>query len=152
MRGLADRELCGSNAGARRLHAFRSLADNKALMRALAAYALFVLAEYSVWIAMLVFAYSHGGAAIAGLVAVAQLVPAAVAAPMVAALTDRRSPVFMLAGGYLGRAVAVLAGGPLAGYAGAGVAAPAVAPTLPAQATLRPSLAVTTDQLTAANV
>ena len=149
----------GSNAGARRLHAFRSLADNKALMRALAAYALFVLAEYSVWIAMLVFAYSRGGAAIAGLVAVAQLVPAAVAAPMVAALTDRRSPVLMLAGGYLvqaaamaATAVAVIAGVPLAAYAGAVVAATAVTATRPAQATLLPSLAVTTDQLTAANV
>jgi len=79
----------GSSAGARRLHAFRSLADNKALMRALAAYALFVLAEYSVWIAMLVFAYSRGGAAIAGLVAVAQLVPAAVLAPAVTSSCSR---------------------------------------------------------------
>ena len=91
----------GSNSGARRRHAFRSLAANKTLLRVLVAYALFVLTEYSVWIAMLVFAYGHGGATIAGLVAVAQLVPAAVVAPLVAPLADRRSPVVLLAGGYL---------------------------------------------------
>ena len=39
----------GSNSGARRLHAFRSLAANKTLLRVLVAYALFVLIEYSVW-------------------------------------------------------------------------------------------------------
>jgi hypothetical protein len=70
-----------------RLQVFRSLAANRALLRVLQAYVLFILTEYSVWIAMLVFAYDHGGAAIAGLVAVAQLVPASVAAPLVAPLS-----------------------------------------------------------------
>lgn len=65
-----------------RLHAFRSLAGNRALVRILTGYSLFVLTEYSAWIAMLVFAYSHGGATVAGLVAAAQLVPAAVLAPV----------------------------------------------------------------------
>jgi hypothetical protein len=58
---------------------------------------------------MLVFAYSHGGATIAGLVAVAQLVPAAVLAPVVAAAADRRSPVVLLAGGYLMQAAGMAA-------------------------------------------
>ena len=65
----------GDGSGAR-LRAFRSLAANQALLRVLAGYALFILAEYAVWFAMLVFAYSRGGVAIAGLVAVAQLAPA----------------------------------------------------------------------------
>jgi len=124
-----------------------------------AGYALFTLTQYSVWIAMLVYAYSRGGAAIAGLVALAQLVPAALLAPVFAALADRRSPVVLLAGGYLmqaagmGATAAAIAGGvPLAAYAAAVVASTAVGTTRPAQSTLIPSLAVTTDQLTAANV
>jgi len=147
-----------SDSGSRR-HAFRSLAGNGALVRVLTGYLLFVLTEYSVWIAMLVFAYTRGGATVAGLVAVAQLAPAAVVAPVVAPIADRRSPVFLLAGGYLvqaaamaATAAAVMAGGPLAAYAGAAVAATAMTTTRPAQAALIPSVAATPDQLTAANV
>ena len=149
----------GGDSGGRRLHAFRSLAGNGALLRMLVAYVMFILAEYAVWIAMLVFAYSRGGAAIAGLVAVAQLVPAAVVAPVVASLADRRSPVSLLAGGYAaqaaamaGTAAAVIAGAPLAAYAAAVVASTAVTTTRPAQSVLIPSVAATADQLTAANV
>ena len=84
-----------------RLVVFRALAGNRALTRVVAGYALFVLTEYSVWIGMLVYAYARGGATVAGLVALAQLVPAALFAPMAAAVADRRSPVVLLAGGYL---------------------------------------------------
>ena len=149
----------GGDSGGRRLHAFRSLAGNRALLSVLAAYVMFILAEYAAWIAMLVYAYSRGGAAIAGLVAVAQLVPAAVVAPLAASLADRRSPVFLLAGGYVaqaaamaGTAVAIIAGAPLAAYAAAVVASTAVTTTRPAQSVVIPSVAATPDQLTAANV
>ena len=128
-------------------------------MRVLAGYALFVLTEYAVWIAMLVYAYSRGGAGAAGLVAVAEMVPAAVVAPIAASVADRRSPVSLLAGGYLvqaaamaATAAAVLVGAPLAAYAGAVLAAVAVTTTRPAQTALIPSVAATPDQLTAANV
>ena len=143
----------------RRRRAFSSLAGNTALLRVLAAYLLFILTEYAVWIAMLVFAYNRGGTAVAGLVAVAQLAPAALVAPVAASLADRRSPVVMLAGGYLaqvagmaGTAAAIGAGAPLAAYAAAVFASTAVTATRPAQAALIPSLAATPDQLTAANV
>ena len=149
----------GSDSGARRLRAFSSLAANKTLLRVLAGYVLFVLTENSVWIAMLVFAYGHGGATVAGLVAVAQLVPAAIVAPLVAPLADRRSPVILLAGGYLVQAaamavtaVAVVAGTPLAAYAASVLAAIAMVTTRPAQSAVIPSVAVTADELTAANV
>src|SRR5690242_11157980 len=150
--------MAGDRSGRRR-HAFSSLAGNTALLRVLAAYLLFILTEYAVWIAMLVFAYNRGGTAVAGLVAVAQLAPAAVVAPVAASLADRRSPVVMLAGGYLaqvagmaGTAAAIGAGAPLAAYAAAVFASTAVTTTRPAQAALIPSLAATPDQLTAANV
>ena len=142
-----------------RLGAFRALTANTALRRVVGGYALFTLTEYSVWIAMLVYAYSRGGATIAGVVALAQLVPAAVLAPVFAA---PRGPAFP--GGPAGRrlpgaggrdggtAVAITGGVPLAAYAAAVVASTAVTTTRPAQSTLIPSLAVTPDQLTAANV
>ena len=149
----------GSDSGARRLRAFRSVTGNRALLRVVAGYALFTLTEYSVWIAMLVFAYSRGGATVAGLVALAQLVPAAVLAPVTASVADRRSPVVLLAGGYLvqaagmaATAAAVIASAPIAAYAAAMVASAAVTTTRPAQAALIPSVSVTPDQLTAANV
>ena len=149
----------GGDRSGRRRRAFSSLAGNTALLRVLAAYLLFILTEYAVWIAMLVFAYNRGGTAVAGLVAVAQLAPAAVVAPVAASLADRRSPVVMLAGGYLaqvagmaGTAAAIGAGAPLAAYAAAVFAATAVTTTRPAQSALIPSLAATPDQLTAANV
>src|SRR6266705_564218 len=146
-------------SGGRRRRAFSSLAGNTALLRVLAGYLLFILTEYAVWIAMLVFAYNRGGTAVAVLVAVAQLAPAAVVAPLAASLADRRSPVVMLAGGYLaqvagmaGTAAAIGAGAPLAAYAAAVFASTAVTTTRPAQSALIPSLAATPDQLTAANV
>jgi len=149
----------GGDRSGRHRHAFSSLAGNTALLRVLAAYLLFILTEYAVWIAMLVFAYNRGGTAVAGLVAVAQLAPAAVVAPVAASLADRRSPVVMLAGGYLaqvagmaGTAAAIGAGAPLAAYAAAVFASTAVTTTRPAQSALIPSLAATPDQLTAANV
>jgi MFS family permease len=148
----------GGDSGGR-LHAFRSLAGNRALVRILAGYALFVLTEYSAWIAMLVFAYSHGGATVAGLVAVAQLVPAAVLAPVTAAVADRRSPVVLLAGGYLAQAAgmaaaaaAIFVGVPVAAYVSAVIACVAQTTTRPAQSALVPSVAATADQLTAVNV
>jgi hypothetical protein len=82
-----------------------------------------------------------------------------VVAPVVATLADRRSPVIMLAGGYLvqaaamaATAAAIIAGAPLAAYAAAVATATAVTTTRPAQSTLIPSIASTPDQLTAANV
>ena len=138
----------GGTARGHRLRTFHALAGNRALVRILAAYTLFTLIEYSVWLGVLVYAYSHGGATVAALVAIAQLIPAAVAAPFTAAIADRRSPVFLLAGGYLAQAVlmaaaavAVVAGTPVVVYAVAVLAGVAVTGTRPAQATLIPSVA-----------
>jgi MFS family permease len=130
------------------------------LSRLVIAYGLFTTIEYSVWIAMLVFAFGRGGAREAGLVAVAQLLPAAVLAPFLATVADRRPPVWLLIGGYGTQAVAMAATGaviyshrsPLSAYAFAVVVSIAVVTIRPAQAPLVPSLCNSTRELTSANV
>jgi MFS family permease len=69
----------------------------------------FNIAEYGVWVALLVYAYAWAGAVGAGVVALAQLVPAALVAPLGAYAGDRfpRGRVLLL--GYLAQAVTLLA-------------------------------------------
>src|SRR5829696_1762100 len=135
-----------------------AVARNRALTAVLVAYGVFSATQNAVWIAMLVYAYDRGGAGTAGAVAIAQLLPAALLAPVAAAVADRRSPVGVLVGGYLvqvagmlATAVAIGLEAPLAAYVGAVVASAAVATTRPAQTPLVPGLVHDAEQLTAAN-
>lgn len=62
---------------------------NHDLRRVELAYLLFVMVRWGTRVAILVFAYGRGGAAETGLVAVIQLVPAALVAPLASVIGDR---------------------------------------------------------------
>ena len=71
----------------------------------------FVVAEYAEWVAILVYAYDRGGATEAGLVALAQLVPAALAAAVLARWLSRFRPARVLQAAYAVLAVVLVACG-----------------------------------------
>ncbi len=131
---------------------------NRRLRRAELAFVGFSLAEFAVWTAMLVYAYQRGGTTAAGLIAVAQLAPAAIVAPFAAEVVDRRGGAHALLLGYVlqaaamaATAIVILAHGPaLVAYAFAIVAASAVTFSRPAQAKMISSISEHPDELTGA--
>src|SRR5215212_5559408 len=91
------------------LRVVAAVARNRPLAAVMVAYGAFSATQNAAWIAMLVYAYARGGAGTAGAVAIAQLLPAALLAPVAAAMADRRSPVGVLVGGYLVQVAGMLA-------------------------------------------
>jgi MFS family permease len=138
----------------------RTVSGNPGLLRVELAFVGFNVAEWATWVSILAFAYEVGGAAATGLVALVQLVPAALFAPLAAIAGDRYRRERVLLAGYLAQALsmaataaALLAEAPVPlVYGLAAVAATAITITRPAQNALLPSLARTPDELTAANV
>lgn len=142
------------------LRALAAVGHNRRLMAVEAAYVTFNLAEWATWIAMLVYAYKVGGAVATGVVAVVQLVPAMIIAPLASSLGDRHRRERLLQLAYLSQALAVgltglalLLAWPVALiYALAAAAASSITLTRPIQGALLPSLSATPEELTAANV
>lgn len=133
---------------------------NRSLRRVLFAFVAFNIAEFATWVAILLYAYERTGPASVGLVALVQLVPAALFAAPAASLGDRFPRTRVLNIGYLGQAIAMLltAGAMLADLpvvlvyvAAAAAAATSLVVTRPTQSALLPSLARAPDELTAAN-
>ena len=88
------------------LRVINAVLRNPALRRVELAFLLFNAAEFGAWVAVLLYAYDATGPASIGLVAVAQLIPAALVAPFAALMADRPDRVRSLAIGYGIQAVA----------------------------------------------
>lgn len=69
--------------------ALSALSSRTGLRRVLGAYALYDFVEFSVWLAVILWAFDVDGAGLAGLAALIQLVPAALVAPAIASIGDR---------------------------------------------------------------
>lgn len=140
--------------------AFGAVLRNPALRRVELAFLGFNLTEWAIWIAILVFAYGHGGSGEVALVAVLQLAPAAVMAPLAASFGDRYPRERVLLAAYILQAAvtaaiaaSLVSNAPVAlTYALAAAANTTIALTRPVQAAILPSLSRTPAELTAANV
>ncbi len=108
----------------------------------------------------MIYAFEQGGATESGVVALTQLLPAGILAPLAASLADRYQPERVLAWGYrvqaaglAGAAVTLAFDGPaLVVYACVAVMTVAITSTRPAQALVTPRLVRTVNELTALNV
>jgi hypothetical protein len=138
----------------------RQLVPNRPLIRLLLAYFAMIVAEYGQWIAVLVYAYERGGTSAAGLVAVLQLIPSSVLAPLISARAARFGVARLLVGAYLASALmlgtcalSILLGAPaIAVYASAiGFSVP-LGVSRPLHNVLMPLVVRHPDELTAANV
>ncbi|MFM7718685.1 MAG: cyclic nucleotide-binding domain-containing protein [Actinomycetota bacterium] len=142
-----------------RLGVLREVARDPKSRRAVLAFALFATAEQAAWIAILVYAYKQGGAAGAGIAAVAQLLPSAFLAPLLSLIGDRRRDLALpFSYGIEALALGLTASGLLLGapfwaviVAGT-LATSALATTRPAHAAVLPMISRTPEVLTAANV
>ena len=133
---------------------------NRSLLRVELAWLAFNSAEWGVWLALTVWAYTHGGAFAVSLIILVQLIPCIFVSPYLGAITDRARAGRVLFLGLL------IMGGTMAAVAGAmALDAPravvfVVAPIMnlalsvprPAQAALLPAVVRTPLELTAANV
>lgn len=123
-------------------------------------YLFFCSAETGIWIALLVYAESRGGASLALTMTLVQLVPSAIFAAFVGPLVDHLGATRVLRLGYGAQAVSmwavaavVLAGGPVAAVLWlAPLTTLGISTTRPAQAALYPSIVLRAEELAAANV
>ena len=135
------------------------MARSPALRRVLGAFLIFSSAELATWIAILVWAYDVGGASAAALIAVIQLIPATLLAPLFSQLGDRLRRDRALSLGFTFQALAFMAtagaltfGWPsVVVYLLATVAAITITMTRPVHYATLPDISETPEQLTAAN-
>jgi MFS family permease len=136
-----------------------SVLRNGAVRRLMLAFFAYNMVELGAWTTILVYAYVATGPASVGVVAVVQLLPSALLAPLLAGFGDRFPRASVLAAWYAIQAVAVggtglaiLAGlPPIAVYAVSTLATIAITQTRPLQAAILPEVVDSPGELTAAN-
>lgn len=129
------------------------------LRRVLIAYGLYGMVEFSIWTAVILYGYDEGGASLAGAVAVVQLLPASLLAPMLASVGDRipRGTALVLAHSFVAittllTLVALIAEAPVPVVIAASTTATvAVAVVRPIHFAALPQLATSAQQLVSAN-
>ena len=139
---------------------FGTALRNRSLLLLELSWLTFSGAEWGVWIALMVWAYTYGGAAATSLIVIVQLVPCILIAPYLGVMTDRRRAGRVLFVGYLvmgasmgGLAAAMAMGAPrFVIFIVAPVMNIALSIPRPAQASLLPSVVRSPLELTAANV
>jgi MFS family permease len=140
--------------------AVQAVFHNRSLRQLQLAWAGSIIGTWAYAVALVVFAYDHGGASAVGLVALIRWLPAAIASPFAAILGDRYPRVLVMltsdllrAVGLATMAVCVLTDAPVGVvYVLAGTVAVINTAFHPAESALLPSLAKTPEELTAANV
>ena len=142
------------------LGVFGTAFRNRSLLLVELAWLAFNSAEWGVWLTLMVWAYTYGGAAAASLIVIVQLVPSIFISPYLGAITDRARAGRVLFIGLLimGVSMAGLAAAmaldapPVLIYVLAPVMNLALSVPRPAQAALLPGIVRTPLELTAANV
>ncbi|MFL5685043.1 MAG: cyclic nucleotide-binding domain-containing protein [Chloroflexota bacterium] len=136
-----------------------NLRRNGALGRVEAGFLLATMVEWAGWLALVVYAFSRGGAAEAGFVGFAVGLPAILVAPAAAILGDRHPRSRVMFTAYVSQAVAFAAAGAalmlgetFVGYTFGVVAMALIALTRPLLASLLPEIARSPEELTAGNV
>jgi MFS family permease len=140
--------------------ALQAVFHNRALRQLQLAWAGSIIGTWAYSVALVVYAYDHGGASAVGLIALIRWLPAAIVSPFTAMLGDRypRVPVMLAsdllrAVGLATMTVCVLTHAPVGTvYVLAATVAVINTAFQPAQSALLPSLAKTPEELTAANV
>lgn len=139
--------------------ALRRVATDPALARVEATFLGHNASEYGTWVAILVYAYAATGAASVGLVAAAQILPAAAVSPLVGSLGDRYGRLTVQRASYALQAMTLTATGltmalgvpAVIVYVAGATFAVSTSAARPLQAALLPGLARSPADLTAAN-
>ena len=140
------------------LGTIRAVLRLPSLRRLVPAFLAFSVAEWASWIGVVVFAYSRGGPAEAGIVAGVVFIPSIIVAPAASMFGDRRPRAQVLAAAYAilalsmaTTAVALVVAPPLVAYVMATVAATSITLVRPAHSALLPEVAQKPDELAVAN-